>query len=287
MNSVIAIQRLIEVCRRQHKSLSTERVYALWLKQYVQFIQKLPEMPSEEKVGRFLTMLAQKRDVSASTQNQCFSALLFFYKNVLCHPLKDINGLRATRPDRIRYCPSREEVLKLLPLVRNIGGYPTSLVTRLLYGCGLRVGEPLALRIKDVDLANSKLAILGAKGKKDRVVRLPCSLIVEMQQQMDYARAIWKRDQVAKIPVVLPHQLAKKYPAYQFSWSWAWLFPMHHPCKHPRTQQMVRWHLLSCNVQRAVREASQKLGLTITPHADTTLSYCHADALSVKSPLDA
>jgi integrase len=203
----------------------------------------------------------------------------------------------------------------LFPLVRNVGGYPINLIVRMLYGCGLRVTEPLGVRIKDIDLANSKLFIMGGKGRKDRVVRIPCSLSVELRAQMDFARAIWRRDSTARIPVALPHQLAKKYPAYQFAWSWAWLFPSHRPCKHPRTGETVRWHVLECNVQRAVREASQKLGLTITPHclrhsyatdcldrgtnvkalqaamghvnAETTLGYCHAEAMSVASPLDA
>lgn len=315
MNRSVAIQRLVEVCRRQHKSLSTERVYSLWLKEYIAFLPQVDALlSSEKKLECFLTMLAKQRDVSASTQNQAFNAICFFYKDVLGQPLQQVDSLRATRPDRVRYCPPRDEVMRLLPLVPNLGGYPTNLVTRLLFGCGLRVGEPIALRIKDVDLSNSRLMIIGAKGQKDRVVHLPCSLAEEIRHQMDFAKAIWKRDVAAKIPVVLPHQLARKYPAYAFAWSWAWLFPMHHPCKHPRTREIVRWHLLACNVQRAVKEASQKIGSTITPHclrhayatdclnrgtnikalqdalghkyAETTLGYCHADALSVRSPLE-
>ncbi len=173
MNSLIANQRLIEVCRRQHKSISTERVYSLWLRDYCRFMASLdPTLPSENKVEKFLTMLAQKRDVSASTQSQAFCALLFFYKDVLGRPLKNVDALRATRPDRIRYCPPRQEVMKLLSAVPNVGGYPTNLVTRLLYGCGLRVGEPISLRIKDVDLENGKLSIIGAKGGKDRMVAI-------------------------------------------------------------------------------------------------------------------
>lgn len=259
-------------------------------------------------------MLARERDVSASTQSQAFNAICFFYKDCLGSPLKDVDALRATRPDRVRYAPTVAEVNRLLPLVRNVGNYPTNLITRMLYGMGLRVSEPLNVRIKDLDLANSKLFIIGGKGRKDRVVRLPCSLVVELQHQVDYARAIWRRDSIAKIPITLPHQLAKKYPQYQFAWSWAWLFPSHQPCRHPRTGGIVRWHVLECNVQRAVREASQKLGFTITPHclrhsyathcvergtnikalqsamghvdSNTTLGYVHAEALSVKSPLD-
>lgn len=315
MNGKIAIERLVEVCRRQHKSLSTERTYSLWLRDYIRFIATIPAaLSSEKKLEAFLTMLAKKRDVSASTQNQAFNAIVFFYKCVIEQPLKDVDALRATRPDRVRYCPPRDQVMRLLPLVPNIGGYPINLIVRLLYGCGLRLNEPLALRIKDVDMANSSLTIIGAKFQKDRVVHLPCNLAVEIEQQMDYARAIWKRDAAARIPVAMPHQLAKKYPAYQFSWSWSWLFPSHNPCRHPRTGETVRWHVLDCNVQRAVRQAAQKIGAPITPHclrhayatdcldrntnikalqqamghknAETTMGYCHAEALSVKSPLE-
>jgi len=262
----------------------------------------------------YLTMLARKRDVSASTQNQAFNAVLFFYRRVLGQELKDIDGLRATRPDRVRYAPTVDEVRQLLPMVRDVGGYPTNLITRMLYGCGLRVSEPLALRVKDLDLVNSQVRIIEAKNRKDRVVKLPCSIVEELRAQMDFARAVWRRDVEGKLPVVLPHQLARKYPAYQFAWSWAWVFPMRNACRHPRTGEWVRWHVLPCNVQRAVQEAAQKLELPITPHClrhayathslnrgvnikalseamghaqiETTAGYCHAEALSVPSPLE-
>lgn len=315
MNTEAAIQRLVEVCRRQHKSLSTERVYSHWLRDYCRFIPTIdPTLSSERKIEAWLTMLARKRDVSASTQNQAFNAVLFFYRRVIGQELKDIDGLRATRPDRVRYAPTVDEVRKLLPLVRDVGGYPTNLIVRMLYGCGLRVSEPLALRVKDLDLANSQVRIIEAKNRKDRVVKLPCSIVEELRGQLDFARAIWKRDVEAKLPVVLPHQLARKYPAYQFAWSWAWVFPMRNACRHPRTGNWVRWHVLPCNVQRAVQEAAQKLEMPITPHClrhayathslnrgvnikalseamghaqiETTAGYCHAEALSVPSPLE-
>lgn len=315
MTTEDAVQRLVEVCRRQHKSLSTERVYSHWLRDYCRFVPSVdPSLTSERKMEAWLTMLARKRDCSASTQNQAFNAVLFFYHKVLGQELKNIDGLRATRPDRIRYSPTVDEVRRLLPLVGDVGGYPTRLITQMLYGCGMRVSEPLNLRVKDLDLANSQVRIIEAKNRKDRVVKLPCSIMEELRAQLDYAKAIWKRDAEAKLPVVLPHQLARKYPAYQFSWSWAWVFPMRNACRHPRTGEWVRWHVLPCNVQRAVQKAAQELQLPITPHClrhayathslnrgvnikalseamghaqiETTAGYCHAEALSVPSPLE-
>ncbi len=113
--------------------------------------------------------------------------------------------------------------------------YPTNLIARMLYGCGLRVSEPLNLRIKDVDLRQHRLCIRGAKGGKDRMVALPATLVPEIVQQVHVARAMWGRDRQNQIPVMLPGGLAMKYPEYQYTWMWVWLFPAHNPCRHPRS----------------------------------------------------
>jgi len=310
-----AAQLTIEVCRRQHKSLSTERTYVHWLRKYVVALAAMPDdLSSEKKLERFLSDLALRQNVSASTQNQAFNAICFFYKCVLERPLQNVDALRATRPLRVRHAPSVQETHELTKAVRNVGGYPTNLITRLLYGCGLRVTEPLNLRIKDVALAKGRFVIRGAKGRKDRVVAIPCSLTEEIAGQIQAARAVWQRDQKIQLPVALDHRLAAKYPEYQFAWPWAWLFPQHWPCKHPHTGKLVRYRMHEANVQRAIKEARRKLGIMVLPHelrhayathtldrgvnvkalqqamghvdVNTTMGYCHAEACSVKSPLD-
>lgn len=309
-----AVQKLIDVARRQHKALETERSYAGWLRRYCRFvIERRPPGGSVQRVEAFLTQLA-KQDVSAATQNQAFNAVVFFYKDVLEEPLGNVDALRATRPVQLRHAPSVQETRTLLDTVQDVAGYPTRLIVKLLYGCGLRVSEPLNLRVKDVSFDESRLFILGAKGRKDRVVALPCSLVEELREQMVYARTIWQRDRMMRVPVEMPHQLARKYPEYQFSWPWAWVFPSHQPCRHPRTGTIVRWRCHEANVQRSVRDARRKLGLAVTPHElrhayathslnrgvnikalsqamghaqiETTAGYCHAEALSVRSPLE-
>jgi len=106
MNQEAAIQRLIDVVRLQHFSLSTERSYASWLRRFCLYVQKLPAAwSSEKKMEAFLSALA-KDDVSASTQNQAFNALLFFYQDCLGQKLEDINSLRAKRGAFIRRAPS-------------------------------------------------------------------------------------------------------------------------------------------------------------------------------------
>jgi integrase len=203
------------VMRRKHMALATERAYCGWIGRFYDFCLDLPkDMDAEMKMERFLTMLATVHDVSASTQNGAFHGIRFLYTDVIPRELdiSRVNALRATRPDQIRHAPSVEDTIALLQDVRDIAGYPSSLVTRMLYGSGLRVSEPLELRIKDVRLDRRELYILGAKGRKDRVVRLPEVLIPDIERQIAHAYRIWDNDQRQKLPVTLPHQLAKKYP---------------------------------------------------------------------------
>jgi len=64
----------------------------------------------------------------------------------------------------------------------------------------------------------------------------------------------------------LPFQLARKYPEYRYSWPWAWLFPSHNTSFHPRTHLENRYRMHEANVQRAVKEARRKLGISVLPH---------------------
>jgi integron integrase len=315
MNLPGAIERLRNVLRRQHKAIATEASYVYWLRHYVTALKAMTNsLSSEQKLENFLTHLARHRELSASTQNQAFNAILYFYNEVLRQPLQNIDALRARRPARLRHAPTVPETQALLQTVRDRAGYPTNLIVRLLYGCGLRVCEPLNLRIKDVKLQELTLFILGAKGGKDRVVAIPPSVVPELVQQMKRAQAVWLRDKQNRIPVDLPFQLASKYPEYKYSWPWAWLFPSHNTCFHPRTHLENRYRMHEANVQRAVREARRKLGISVLPHElrhgyathsmnngvspraiqlamghtslETTMGYLHAESLSVQSPLE-
>src|SRR5690349_8605416 len=169
MNPSQAIGRVREVIRRQHKALSTEECYIFWLRRYMKALIQMPEdLSSEKKVERFLTDLARYRDVAASSQNQALNAILFFYREVLGQSIANVNALRAKRPVQERHAPTVNETQRLLETIRNTGGYSTNLIARLLYGCGLRVTEPLNLRSKDINLERRSLCIRGAKGGNDR-----------------------------------------------------------------------------------------------------------------------
>lgn len=176
----------------------------------------------------------------------------------------------------------------------------------------MRVTEPLNLRIRDIRLDRSSLTIRSAKGNKDRVISLPPSLKPQVAQQIQSAKVVWLRDQQSPIPLQIPDRLARKYPEYQFSWHWFWLFPAQKTCFHPRTHQLVRFRMHQANVQRAIKLARRKLGIIVLPHElrhgyathalefganpralqiamghkslETTMKYLHAESLSVRSP---
>lgn len=315
MKLELALKKLREVIRRKHLSLSTEDNYVAWVARFSRFVVDrcaATDKP-EAKMEAFLTQLA-RQEVSASTQNQAFCALLFFYREVLKVEIGKVDSLRAKKPVHLRYAPEVHEVKALLAALRDDGGYPTTLIVKLLYGCGLRVSEPLNLRLKDVLLAESKLVVRGAKGGKDRFVSLPCSLMPALRAQVLVAKAVAEQDRANRVPVALPGLLATKYPHWQFAPKWAWLFPARSTCEHPRTGITVRWRCHETNIQRAVRAAARPLGLDITPHhlrhayathclnarenpraiqeamghksLETTMGYLHAEALSVRSPLE-
>ena len=150
MQLLQALNLLNETCAIRHYSLKTQKSYSHWLRRYSAFLKdpKFKLLSPEEKLEAFLTRLALS-GISASSQNQAFNALLFFYRDVLNLQLGPVDSLRAHRPASLRYCPDRAEVFQLLAAVTNVGGYPTRLIVHLLYACGLRVCEPLNLRIKD------------------------------------------------------------------------------------------------------------------------------------------
>jgi site-specific recombinase XerD len=152
----------------RHLSSQTKKTYVHRIKRYGAFLQaaKLPTgHTSETKIEAFLTSLA-RAGVSASTQNQAFNAMLFLYREVLKQQVGEVHALRAKRPVALRYCPTQDEVKQLLAQVSDLHGYPTRLIVHLLYSCGLRVCEPLNLRIKDVDLKLARLYLHHAKATK-------------------------------------------------------------------------------------------------------------------------
>ncbi len=260
--------------RLLHYAYSTEDAYCHWSGRYHDFCLKQPAGVAAEKMTEaFLTDLAARLGVSARTQSQAFAAVLFLYKEVLDEPLGDVRALRAKRPFHERVSPSRDQVRQLRVAVEDTPGTPARLLVDLLYGCGLRVSEPVELRIKDVlwdEGPTGQLVIRGAKGGKDRRVPIPAACVAPLRLQVEKARTVWEQDRMNSpgVGVTLPGRLSEKYPDAPFMWQWFWLFPAENHCDDPRRGIRVRYHVLPESIQRAVLRAARKVGLggIVTPH---------------------
>jgi integron integrase len=207
----------------------------------------------QTEIETFLTHLAVKERVAASTQNQALNALLFLYRHVLDQPIDfPLASVRARRPKRIPTVLSKEEAKRLLPCVEP----PYQLMTKLLYGSGLRVSECVRLRVKDVDFEQHHLVVRDGKGAKDRITLLPQSLVPALKDQLERTRSIHQRDlQNGYGCVYLPYALVRKYPEAPRQWIWQFLFPSPRLSIDPRSGQTRRHHISTNTIQKGLRRA--------------------------------
>jgi integron integrase len=231
-----------------------------WIRRFIVFHGKRhPADLGGPEITRFLTALATRDRVSASTQNQALSALLFLYRDVLGKEPGAIPPIvRARTPERLPVVLSREEVTAVLAQVAGT----MWIIVALLYGAGLRPSECLDLRIKDVDFGRGQLVIRRGKGQKDRMTMLPATVraaldkhlaIVKLQHTSDLAQGVGR--------VVLPFALDRKYPSAGTDWGWQFVFPAARVCRDARWGPPSRFHLHESAVQRAVAEAVRRAGI--------------------------
>jgi len=265
MTETCALGKLDKVLRGKHYSRSTRKTYAFWVRRYCQALRGddavKRERDSSARVTAFLSSLAGQQ-YSASSQNQAFNALIFFYRHVQESELRNVDALRAKKPQRIREAAHPEDTKRFLGAVSETSGYPMRLIAHMYYECGLRLSEATRIRLKDVEPRSQHLMVRNGKGGKDRMVCIPCSLIFAVQHQMKRARVVSEADRRNELPVPLPGRLARKYPTARFSESWAWLFPAHRPCEHPRgSGKFYRWHVHESTVSKAIRAAARRVGM--------------------------
>jgi integron integrase len=257
--------RLIALLRRairvRHYSRRTEDSYVSWVRRFVRFCgMRHPLELAERDVERFLTSLAVKGGVSASTQNQALAALVFLYNAVLERPLGLCTHLvRAKASKRLPVVLTREEVRAVLGAMSGV----PALVAALLYGSGLRLLEALQLRVKDLDFGRREIVVRGGKGDRDRRTMLPDVLISPLLRHLAGVRDAHDRD-VARGAgrVELPDGIDRKFPSASAEWVWQWVFPARREHARASGGELRRHHLHETVVQRAFRAALGRAGIS-------------------------
>jgi integron integrase len=254
------LDQLREALRSRHYSRRTEQTYCHWVKRYAHFHKlRHPAEMAEPEINAFLTHLAVKEKVAASTQNQALSALLFLYRHVLGREIGDLGEvIRSRKPKRLPVVMTRDEMKAVLA---NLSG-DKWLMASLMYGAGLRLMECLRLRVQDIDFSRNEILVRDGKGAKDRITMLPESLKAPLQEHLRKVKAIHERDLADGWGrVLLPDALDRKYPNAPTEWRWQWVFPQENRWKNPKTGEEGRHHVHESIIQKAVNAAVKKAGL--------------------------
>ena len=312
------LDQVSDVLRTKHYSYRTEQTYKDWIKRYILFHNKRhPNQMGEKEIREFITYLAVERKVATSTQNQALSAILFLYRMVLQKEITLPPDLsRVSRPKRLPTVLSHAEAMSIINHMRGV----PRLMTKILYGSGLRLMECLCLRVKDIDFENHQIIVRGGKSDDDRLTILPDSVAAEIKHILQDVRALHDKDlREGYGETALPNALGVKYPKAGKEWAWQYIFPASQRSIDPLSGVVRRHHLDETVLQKTIRSAAQlaKIDKSVSPHVfrhsfatqllqngydirtiqellghkdvKTTMIYTHVlrrGGLAVKSPLD-
>ncbi len=316
------LEQIAIVCERKKYAVNTGKTYKHWCEDYLRHARSVtgrwihPRDMGRSEIERYLTHLAINRHVTANTQNLALNAILFLYREILGIEIQGVDALRAKRPQRLPSVLSRDEIG--LVLEKLTGQMKT--IASLCYGCGMRIGEALSLRVKDLDFGSRQIVIRAAKGNKDRAVQLPRSAESMLREQIAVAARFHAADVasgMARVP--LPYAFAVKSPSAESQLAWYWLFCSAVRSQDPVTKRIGRYHLDETTFSRALSLAVRQAGIhkrvtshclrhsyathllncgsdirtiqKLLGHSDvrTTMIYTHVDAAgpaSERSPLD-
>jgi integron integrase len=244
--------------RVKHYSKKTEEAYLKWIYDFILFNGKThPELLNKTHIENYLTYLAVERKVSASTQNQALAAILFLYKEVLHKNFGWLEEVvKAKKTSRIPEVFTRTEAKNVINNLKD----EARLVCSLLYGSGLRLGEALNLRVKDINFDKLQITVREPKGGKDRITTLPKSVIPELKQHLNNIFLKHKSDlKRGRGKTKLPFALAKKYPNADKDFYWQYVFPADKFIKDKESGLIYRHHIHESTIQKAIKEAVKKV----------------------------
>jgi len=270
-------KRLSDEIKVRHYSPKTLKAYSKWVAQFRSFVNnKKLEQLTPDDVKQFLTYMAVDQHCSASAQNQAFNGLLFFFRHILKKEFGKIDGVvRAKRKPYIPVVLSREEIDLIIKRLR----YPYDLIVKMLYGCGLRLSECMNLRMNNLNFDARILTVHDGKGKKDRTLPLPETIMTDLLSQVDLVKKSHLEDlENGSAGVFMFDAMEKKSKYAGKEFNWQWLFPARELTYVAETREYRRAHLHDRHVQKAIKSVVNRLQLNkrATPH---TFRHCFASHL--------
>lgn len=267
------ISKLADEIKVRHYSRKTLKTYAHWSRQFQRFLKnKPPQELSPADVKAYLTYLAVKCEVAASTQNQAFNSLLFLYR----HALKKDFGLHKDIPraKKSLYIPQVLSMDQINAILKELYS-PYSLFVKILFGCGLRMFECQRITVGDFNFATGKLLVHG-KNKKDRTVPIPEAILPELQARYEWVSRLHDKDLADGYDgVFMDVDIEKKYPKAPKEFAFQWFFPQRSLTTVEATGQRRRYHLHETQLQRALYVAVRKAKI---PKKVTAHTFRHSFA---------
>jgi integron integrase len=254
------LDQVREAIRVKHYSIRTEQAYVSWVKRYILFHDKRhPADMGKPEIETFLSHLAVDLNVSASTQNQAFNALLFLYQHVLDRELpQTINAKRAKKPKRLPTVMTKEEAQRVIGALSGTH----QLMAKLCYGSGLRLMECVRLRVKDVDFGMNQIVVRDGKGTVDRATVFPETIKAPLEEHLKRVKSLHEKDLAEGYGrVYMPYALARKYSNANREWGWQYVFPAKSLSTDPRSGETRRHHIHENSLQKAVKEAVRLAGI--------------------------
>lgn len=256
------LDQVRQVLRYYHYAYRTEQTYCDWIVRYIKFFnsQKHPKDMGKREIEIFLSHLATKENVAASTQRQALNAIIFLYKWVLDIPIEE--SIEHTRSKRHQSPPVVMTKSEVQRVIQNMNGTHLTMA-KLLYGSGLRLMECIRLRVQDLDFEKNIIYVRAGKGNKDRTTLFPKSIQSELKTQLDLVKSIHDQDlDIGYGAVYLPNALARKYKNAEKDFRWQYVFPSKKLSADPRSGSVRRHHVLESGLQKAVKLAVNRAQIT-------------------------
>lgn len=280
-------KQMLHRIRATGRSEETFKTYWLWCERYITFLKQHAEefrsleITSRDKAERWLSSLANGKEwVSKNTQNLALQSICYLYREVLKQPLEDVNALRAKRPESVREVVDQSELVKLFSALRGV----ELLAAQLMYGCGLRIGDAVKLRIKDISFERCQIHIHSGKGDKSRYVAFPKVLHEPIRKQIESMRVLHADDARQGLNgVSLPDGFGRKSKSAHMEFAWWYLFASDNYSRCPRSETLYRHHRDKSHIGRLIKDAVARAGIDkrITSHCLRHSWATHSNEMGV------